>query len=119
MRKHDVDDDITNWLNGYLDNRYCRVKGSNQYFKLACGTGQGGILSPTIWNFIRDTFLELYEAHPAEAIAYADDGALITIADDITTAQMLMQSAIDKAESWATAVGLQFSVAKTKTMIFS
>jgi hypothetical protein len=37
----------------------------------------------------------------------------------MTTAQMQMQTAIDKAESWATAVGLQFSVAKTKTMIFS
>jgi hypothetical protein len=66
-----------------------------------------------------DTFLELFEAHAAEAIAYADDGALITIAKDMNTAQMQMQSAIDKAESWATAVGLQFSVSKTKTMIFS
>jgi hypothetical protein len=57
MRTYDVDDDITNWLDGYLDNRYCRVKGSNQYFKLACGMGQGGILSPTIWNFVMDTFM--------------------------------------------------------------
>jgi retron-type reverse transcriptase len=118
MRKHDVDEDIE-WLNGYLDNRYCRVKGSSQYFKLACGTGQGGILSPTIWNFVMDTFLELFEAHAAEAIAYADDGVLITIADDMNTAQMQMQSAINKAESWATAVGLQLSVSKTKTMILS
>jgi hypothetical protein len=69
MRKHDVDDEFTNWLNGYLNNRYCLVKGSNQYFKLACGTGQGGILCPTIWNFVMDTFLKLYEAHAAEAIA--------------------------------------------------
>jgi hypothetical protein len=66
-----------------------------------------------------DTFLELFEAHAAQAIAYADDGALITIADDMNTAQMQMKSAIDKAESWSTAVGLQFSVSKTKTMIFS
>jgi hypothetical protein len=26
MHKHDVEDEITNWLNGYLDNRYCREK---------------------------------------------------------------------------------------------
>jgi ribonuclease HI len=119
MHKHDVEDQITNWLNEYLNNRYCRIKGSNQYFKLACGTGQGGILSPSIWNFVMDTFLELYEAHAAEAIAYADDGALIIIADDMETAELQMQSAIDKAETWATAVGLQFSVAKTKAIIFS
>jgi hypothetical protein len=66
-----------------------------------------------------DTFLELYEAHAAEAIAYADDGALIIIADDMETAKLQMQSAIDKAETWATAIGLQFSVAKTKAIIFS
>jgi hypothetical protein len=72
-----------------------------------------------IWNFVMDTFLELYIAHAAEAIAYADDGALIIIADDVDTAHRLMQSAIDKAETWAETVGLQFSVAKTKAMLFS
>jgi hypothetical protein len=119
MHKHDVDDEITDWLNGYLDNRYCRVKGSNQFFKLACGTGQGGILSPSLWNFVMDTFLEIFNAHATEAIAYADDGALIILANDIETAQRQMQSAIDKADTWATTVGLQFSVSKTKAMIFS
>jgi hypothetical protein len=37
----------------------------------------------------------------------------------MTTALMQMQSAIYKAESWATAFGLQFSEAKTKKIIFS
>jgi hypothetical protein len=119
MNIHDVDDNITNWLREYLDRRYCRVKGSNQYYKLECGTGQGGILSPMIWNFVMDTFLELYIAHAAEAIAYADDGTLIIIADNVDTAHRLMQSAIDKAETLAEMVGLQFSVAKTKAMLVS
>jgi hypothetical protein len=87
MHKHDVDDEITDWLNGYLDNRYCRVK----FFKLARGTGQGGILSPSLWNFVMDTFLEIFNVHAAEAIAYADDGGLIILADDIETAQLQMQ----------------------------
>jgi hypothetical protein len=108
MHKHDVKDKITDRLNGYLDNRYCRVKGSNQFFKLTCGTGQGGILSPSLWNFVMDTFLELFDAHAAEAIAYADDGALIVPAEDMETAQLQMQS-----------VGLQFMVSKTKAMVFS
>jgi hypothetical protein len=60
MRKHDVEDDIVLWLQNYLDHRYCRIKGSTQHFRLIQGTGQGGILSPTIWNFVMDTFLELF-----------------------------------------------------------
>jgi retron-type reverse transcriptase len=99
MNKHDVDDNITKRLKEYLDSRYCRVKGSDQYYKIECGNGQGGILSPMLWNFVMDTFLEIYIAHAAEAIAYADEGALIIIADDVDTAHRLMQSAIDKAET--------------------
>jgi hypothetical protein len=118
MHKHDIDDKITDWLNGYLGNRYCRLKGSNQFVKLACGTGQGSILSPSLWNFVMDSFLEIINVHAAEAIAYADNGALIILADDIATAQLQMQSAIDKADTWATTVGLQFSVSKTKAKIF-
>jgi hypothetical protein len=40
MRKHDVDDDIIEWLNGYLDNRYCQVRGSSQ-FELGRQAGPG------------------------------------------------------------------------------
>jgi retron-type reverse transcriptase len=57
MLKHGVDEDIVLWLQNYLDYRYCRIKGSTQHFQLIQGTGQGGILSPTIWNFVMDSFL--------------------------------------------------------------
>jgi hypothetical protein len=119
MYKHEVDDDITGWMQGYLNHRFCRVKGSKQYFRLIKGTGQGGILSPMIWNFVMDTFLEIFHTHAAEAIAYADDGALVIIHEDTDTAQHLMQTALDKAQSWAETVGLEFSISKTKAMLFS
>jgi hypothetical protein len=72
-----------------------------------------------IWNFVMDTFLEIFTAHAAEAIAYADDGAIIVITDSIAKAQQTMQTALDKAQSWAEAVGLEFSISKTKAMLFS
>jgi hypothetical protein len=118
MRKHNVDDDITDWMLGYLNVCFCNVKGSKQLFGLIRGTGQGGILSPMIWNFVMDTFLKIFTAHAAEAIAYAD-GAIIVIADSIVKAQQTMQTALDKAQSWAEAVGLEFSISKTKAMLFS
>jgi hypothetical protein len=72
-----------------------------------------------IWNFVMDTFLKIFTAHAAEAIAYADDGAIIVIADSIAKAQQTMQTALDKAQSWAEAAGLEFSIPKTKAMLFS
>jgi retron-type reverse transcriptase len=67
MTAHDVDKDII----GYLNHRYCKVKGSKQFFKLVRGTGQGGILSPMVWNFVMDFFLEKFLDSPLEVIGYA------------------------------------------------
>jgi hypothetical protein len=106
-------------MQGYLNHRFCRIKGSQQYFRLIKGTGQGGILSPMIWNFVMDTFLEIFHTHAAETIAYADDGALVITHEDTDTAQHLMQTALNKAQSWAETVGLEFSISKTKAMLFS
>jgi hypothetical protein len=72
-----------------------------------------------IWNFVMDSFLEIFHTHAAEAIAYADDGALVIIHEDTDTAQHLMQTALDKAQSWAETVGLEFPISKTKAMLFS
>jgi hypothetical protein len=72
-----------------------------------------------LWNFVMDSFLEIFIAHAAEALAYADDGAIIIIAETIKTAQQQMQTALDKAQAWAETVGLEFSIAKTKAMLFS
>jgi hypothetical protein len=120
MKKHDIHDDIIAWQKNYLESRYCSVKGSEQIFKLVKGTGQGGILSPSLWNFVMDSFLDKYTlAGTAEVIDYADDGALVIVTRDIGFAQRQMQTALDVAQEWATDVGLTFSTAKTKAMIFS
>jgi hypothetical protein len=60
-------------------------------------------------------FLDKYTlAGTAEVIGYADDGALVIVARDIGFAQRQMQTALDVAQEWATDVGLNFSIAKTK-----
>jgi hypothetical protein len=97
MTKQEVSDNIVVWMLGYLNYRFCKVKGSKQFFKLIRGTGQGGILPPMLWNFVMDSFLEICIAHATEAIAYADDGAIIIIAKTIEIVQQQMQTALDKA----------------------
>jgi hypothetical protein len=119
MAAHGVDQDIIEWQTSYLDSRYCKVKGSDQLYKLNKGTGQGGIFSPTLWNFVMDSFLAKFHDHTVDAIGYADNGALIFVARDIGFAQRQMQMALLVASDWATEVGLTFYIAKTKAMIFS
>jgi hypothetical protein len=120
MQQHDIHDDIIAWQKNYLESQYCSVKGSEQIFKLVKETGQGGILSPSLWNFVMDSFLDKYTlAGTAEVIGYAKDGALVIVARDIGFAQRQMQIALNLAQEWATDVGLTFSTAKTKAMIFS
>jgi hypothetical protein len=63
--------------------------------------------------------LELFETHTADVLGYADDRAIISIANDINIAQQVMQTALNKAQTWADTVGLKFSIAKTKAIIFS
>jgi hypothetical protein len=66
-----------------------------------------------------DSFLDIFEEHPVEAIAYADDGALIIVAANLETARIEMQNELDIAQTWATEMGLEFAIAKTKAMVFS
>jgi hemerythrin superfamily protein len=66
-----------------------------------------------------DLFLTTFTDHEADNIAYADDGALFIIATNIETSELHMQNAINKAHTWAADHGLEFSILKTKNMIFS
>jgi hypothetical protein len=64
-----------------------------------------------LWNFVMDSFLDKFSDAVAKVIGYADDGALVIGAADIGFALRQMQMASE--------VGLTFSIAKTKAVIFS
>jgi retron-type reverse transcriptase len=87
MVEHGVEEEDVHWFEGYLQSRYCSVKGSNQHYKLVKGTGQGGVLSPIVWKFVMDSFLAAYSDHAATAISYADNRALIITCTDLEIAR--------------------------------
>jgi hypothetical protein len=66
-----------------------------------------------------DSFLAKFNESILDAIAYADDGAIVFVSNNIGFARRQMQTALNDSEQWARDVGLQFSPAKTKAMIFS
>jgi hypothetical protein len=119
MLDHNIDKDIVGWIMNYVGHRYCKIKRSNQFFRLSTGTGQGEILSPSLWNFVMDSFLTKFNDSILGAIAYTDDGAIVFAYNNIGFAKRQMQTALNDSDQWANDVGLQFSPAKTKAMIFS
>jgi ribonuclease HI len=119
MRKHGVEEKLTSWYTQYLRHRICKVAGQSGHYLVRHGTGQGGVLSPIVWNFTMDSFLNEFNSGQVKAIGYADDGALVVVCRKLNTARTLMQAALRKAYYWAFRTGLRFSVAKTTAVIFS
>ena len=119
MREHGADEDCIQWFVNFLNNRTASVRGQRKHFKLNKGTGQGGVLSPVVWNYIMDTFLALFDRGRTEAFAFADDGALIILANNIKTATRLMQKALNKVCLWAQQKQLTFSAQKSVAVVFT
>jgi hypothetical protein len=72
-----------------------------------------------LWNFVTDSFLDIFTDAVAKVIGYAKEGALLIGAEDIGFAQRQIQMALNKAQQWTSEVGLTFSIAKPKAVIFS
>jgi hypothetical protein len=79
MREHGVEEDLTQWFTQYLQHRVCKVSGQEGHYRIRNGTGQGGALSPVVWNYTIDSFLSEFNSGQVKAIGYADDGALVVV----------------------------------------
>ena len=77
-----------------------------------------GVLSPLVWNLAMNDLLTQFKKGPVRALGYADDVIFLTKGIDPSTMTDLMQSAINKALSWAQANGVTFGAKKTQAVIF-
>ena len=115
-------DEVTiNWYKYYLKNRHIVVHHNGVYLErsLELGTPQGGVLSPTMWNLVFDSFLNLYENGFVKANGFADDGALYTQGKNPNLMLHRMQMAVDRAIEWGKEKGLTFAPQKTVVVLFS
>jgi hypothetical protein len=95
---------------------YC---GENINVCIDNGCTQGGVLSPLFWALIFDYLLILINSNgPVPAVGFADDGAFQVNGDNLDNLFSDMQTALDRAQTWADRFGLTFCEEKTKFMIF-
>ena len=83
------------------------------------GVPQGGILSPTLWNFIIESLLKLFDNSPVYNQCYADDTSLLISGPDPNVIGDYMNSALKKVLKWGEENHLNFNPSKTIAIMFT
>ena len=107
----------------YLNMEYCCRWGDalSDFFRVLCGTKQGGILSPEFFAiYIDDLIKELRESKVGchilgvfiAAILFADDMTLLS------PTRSAMQRLLEICDNYCRKFCLKFNIGKTKTMLF-
>ncbi len=112
---------IIEWYSHYLNHQSIEteIKGITTTRKLTCGTSQGGILSPLVWNLAFDGLLNKFDQGPAHVKGFADDAALILKGHDPYTLISQGQEALNKALTFGIKTELEFGASKTEVVFFT
>ena len=121
MTRRGIDSSTIQWYMNFLRVRQgcLTIKGLKLIRLLRRDFPQGGILSPFIWNIIFDELIALFERTVVNCFAFADDLLLLMKGQNIAFMVKHLQKALDKAEAWAKAAGLQFCPVKTVAVVFT
>ena len=109
-------EDLMSLLRTWLRDRLCYVEVRNncsQFYSSNCGTVQGSILGPVLFNLFLSPLLE-----KEDMTSYADDSYLIKANKTKEVALRRLQFQCKKVEKWMTGSGLKVNIGKTELVIF-
>jgi ribonuclease HI len=109
------------WIHSYLFHRTARVKLDRQtsaQVKIREGVPQGGVISPTLFMIFIDDITRELSRHISRAL-HADDLAIWTKGEHVTTATCRMQEALNKVDAWAQEWMVTINRTKTEATCFS
>lgn len=78
------------------------------------GVPQGSVLGPTLWNIMYDGVLKLSYPEGVVPVAYADDLAIVVLADNKAELQQRAWRSFQLASAHLDALGLRIAVQKTE-----
>ena len=87
--------------------------------KLKTGTSQGGVGSPTWFNYNQDKLLEELSRSPARETSFADDLFFAVRGHCKIACRKRAQEGIEIAVKWAQETGMEFSPKKTQVMFLT
>ena len=109
------------WIKNLLENRTARVKLNGQMskqVKLKNGVPQGSTISPTLFTiFINDIAKQVGPG--VKNSLHADDFAIWTANEQLSTASIKIQESIDRIFKWTEDWGLKINTDKTASTLFT
>ena len=109
------------WIQSYLFQRSARVRLDGQTsssVKIREGVPQGGVISPTLFIIFIDDICHQLSPHIPRAL-HADDLGLWTKAEQVTTAAIRVQEAMNLISDWAKEWLVMINRTKTEATCFS
>ena len=109
------------WIQSYLFQRSARVRldvQTSSSVKIREEVPQGGVISPTLFIIFNDDICDQLSSH-IPRVLHADDLALWTKAEQVTTAAIRMQKAMNLTSDWAKEWLVMINRTKTEATCFS
>ena len=119
MRQQGWNDLAVKWVESFMTRRAASVRygeTTTDMVPLNCGLPQGLPTSPVLLLYTEP----IHRLDDEKGrFGYADDCAMLTIADDIEEATTLAQEKVDNTLNWGAENAVSFGPAKTEIMVFS
>jgi ribonuclease HI len=123
LRKRRVDESVVRWIASFLTDRNTRIVvdgfESNSY-TVETGVPQGSPLSPILYIFYNSDLIEECDAgDDTAATGYIDDAAILAWGDTTEETCAKLESALTKANRWATTHASKFAPEKFQLTHFT
>ena len=119
LASHGVSGRLLRWVSSFLTDRSFSVSvssASSQSYPIISGVPQGAIISPLLFNILLS---DLPSFPGVTTSIYADDITMFVTADSASSAQALLQAAVDNFALWAHQWGLLINAQKSATSFFT
>ena len=116
MKQIGIAPDVVDLTRAWLSNRSAYVELNSEcsaYFKVTCGTVQGSVLEPVLFNLFMSPFV-----NQTNTTCYADRGYCIANAETRSEALRKLQQKVLRAEQLMSGSALAVNIIKTELAVF-
>ncbi|XP_058802166.1 uncharacterized protein LOC131670519 [Phymastichus coffea] len=121
LQAHGVPEYLVRVMRDYLRQRKIRYETAEGWVTrdITAGMAQGSILGPLLWNLIYDSLLRSPLPDGIKLVAYADDVAIVIVAQEMNLAEEILDTVMTIIGDWMKAHGLVLAIHKTEVTIFT
>lgn len=121
LRRRGVDEDLITKVASYLSDRVIILQAGGEATekRINSGVPQGSVLGPFLWNLLYDEILHTSFPSGVKLIGFADDIAMIVIADNEMQLEHKANTALQRAANWIEGRKLTLAPEKTEAVLLT